>query len=188
MALIQKFVLFMGHPTYALTVIIFSMLVSSGVGSFWSRRWITSPGFLANRAALESSCWSIVMAFVTTPVTQALVGLALSVKILITVVGIAPLAFLMGMPFPAGLALIEKIHQESVRWAWALNASSSVLGSASAIFIAIYAGLKATMIAGGVCYLLALAARRSAKRRPGALMQKDQCAAPCSSGAIPSGM
>ena len=106
------------------------------------------------------------VAFVATPVTRALVGLALGTKILITVAGIAPLAFLMGMPFPAGLSLLERLHQDSVRWAWALNASSSVLGSASAIFIAIYAGLKATLIAGGVCYLLAIAARRSAESPP----------------------
>jgi hypothetical protein len=161
-ALIQKFVLFLGHPTYALSVIIFSMLISSGAGSFFSRRWITDlRSWQTTLIAIFALV--VVMAFITTPVTRALVGLTLPVKMLITVAGIAPLAFLMGMPFPAGLSLIERLHQESVRWAWALNASSSVLGSASAIFIAIYAGLKATMIAGGLCYLLALAARRSAK-------------------------
>jgi hypothetical protein len=161
-ALIQKFVLFLGHPIYALWVIIFSMLVSSGIGSFWSRRWITNLRSWRN-TLLGIFVLVVVVALVTTPVTRALVGLPLGVKIVITVAGIAPLAFLMGMPFPAGLSLISKLSQESVRWAWALNASSSVLGSASAIFIAIYAGLKATMIAGGLCYLLALAARRSAK-------------------------
>ena len=67
------------------------------------------------------------------------------------------------MPFPAGLSLLERVHQESVRWAWALNASASVLGSASAIFIAIYAGLKATLFAGALCYLLAIAARRGVR-------------------------
>ena len=161
-ALIQKFVLFLGRPTYALWVIIFSMLVASGIGSFWSKRWITSlASWQATLCAITGLV--VVLAFVVSPVTTALVGLPLGVKILITVLGIAPVAFLMGMPFPAGLSLLEKMHQESVRWAWALNASSSVLGSASAIFIAIYAGLKATLIAGGICYLVALAARRSAK-------------------------
>lgn len=164
-ALIQKFVLFLGHPTYALWVIIFSMLVASGIGSFWSRRWIT--GLASWQSTLAGIFVLVVLvAFVATPVTRALVGLALGTKILITVAGIAPLAFLMGMPFPAGLSLLERLHQDSVRWAWALNASSSVLGSASAIFIAIYAGLKATLIAGGVCYLLAIAARRSAESPP----------------------
>ena len=161
-ALIQKFVLFLGRPTYALWVIIFSMLVASGIGSYWSKRWITSlASWQSTLCAIAALV--VMLAFVASPVTTALVGLPLPVKILITVLGIAPVAFLMGMPFPAGLSLLERMHQESVRWAWALNASSSVLGSASAIFFAIYAGLKATMIAGAICYLLALAARRSAK-------------------------
>lgn len=161
-ALIQKFVLFLGHPTYALWVIIFSMLVASGIGSYFSKRWITSLTSW-QYALVGIAVLVVVVAFAATPVTQALVGLSLGAKILITVAGIAPLAFLMGMPFPAGLSLLERIHQDSVRWAWALNASASVLGSASAIFIAIYAGLKATLIAGGFCYLLAIAARRSAR-------------------------
>ena len=161
-ALIQKFVLFLGHPTYALWVIIFSMLISSGIGSYWSKRWITNLSSWTY-TLIAIAVLVVAVGFLATPVTQALVGLSLSAKIVITVAGIAPLAFFMGMPFPAGLSLLERIHQDSVRWAWALNASSSVLGSASAIFIAIYAGLKATLIAGGLCYLLAIAARRSVR-------------------------
>ena len=161
-ALIQKFVLFLGHPTYALWVIIFSMLVSSGIGSYFSKRFITSLSSWTY-TLIAIAVLVVVVAFLATPVTQALVGLSLTAKILITVAGIAPLAFFMGMPFPAGLSLLERVHQESVRWAWALNASSSVLGSASAIFIAIYAGLKVTLIAGGICYLLAIAARRGVR-------------------------
>ena len=61
----------------------------------------------------------------------------------------------MGMPFPTGLARLERHHPASVRWAWALNAASSVLGSASAIFLAIYLGLRGTLLIGGVMYVLA---------------------------------
>jgi hypothetical protein len=68
---------------------------------------------------------------------------------------IAPAGFLMGMPFPTGLARLERQHPPSVRWAWALNAASSVLGSASAIFLAIYLGLAQTLLIGGVLYLCA---------------------------------
>jgi hypothetical protein len=61
----------------------------------------------------------------------------------------------MGMPFPTGLALLEKVMPSSVRWAWAINAASSVLGSAAAMFLAIYLGLKMTLVIGGLLYLLA---------------------------------
>jgi hypothetical protein len=97
-----------------------------------------------------------ILAFVSAPVTTALVGLPLAVKVAITILLIAPVAFLMGMPFPTGLSKLEELHAPSVRWAWALNAASSVLGSASAIFLAIYIGLRLTLIAGGLCYLIAL--------------------------------
>jgi hypothetical protein len=79
----------------------------------------------------------------------------------ITALSIAPAAFLMGMPFPSGLRRLEKWHvqaeaQATVRWAWSLNAAASVLGSASAIFLALYWGLRTTLLSGGALYLCAL--------------------------------
>jgi hypothetical protein len=62
----------------------------------------------------------------------------------------------MGMPFPTGLTLLEKVMPAGVRWAWAINAASSVMGSAAAMFFAIYIGLKMTLIVGGLLYLAAL--------------------------------
>jgi hypothetical protein len=155
-ALIQKFVLFLGHPTYALTVIIFSMLIASGAGSFLSRRVIAGSDLRLRRILAAIAVLVSVLAFVAGPVTQALVALPLFVKIVITVLLIAPAGFLMGMPFPTGLARLETLHRPSVRWAWSLNAASSVLGSAGAIFLAIYIGLRFTVLTGAVCYLAAL--------------------------------
>jgi hypothetical protein len=60
------------------------------------------------------------------------------------------------MPFPTGLSVLERWHPAAVRWAWSLNAAASVLGSAAAIFSAIYLGLRSTTLAGAALYLLAL--------------------------------
>lgn len=158
-ALIQKFVLFLGHPTYALMVIVFSMLVSSSLGSFYSKKFISGNDHRWRNVLIGVPVLVTLLAFAAAPLTTALVGLPLPAKMLITVLMIAPVAFLMGMPFPTGLSHLEQMHAPSVRWAWALNAASSVLGSASAIFLAIYIGLRATLIVGGCCYLLALLAR-----------------------------
>ncbi len=155
-ALIQKFVLFLGHPTYALTVIIFSMLVASGLGSFFSRRVIADDHAKWRLVLGGVTLFITTLAFIAAPVTTLLVGLPLPVKIVLTAVLIAPAGFLMGMPFPTGLARLEQMHSASVRWAWSLNAASSVLGSAAAIFLAIYIGLRLTLVLGGVCYLGAL--------------------------------
>lgn len=154
-ALIQKFVLLLGHPTYALTVIVFSMLVASGAGSYCSKavasddsRWM---GVLAGIAVLVAC-----LAFVAAPVGSAAAAWPLIAKMGITALAIAPAAFLMGMPFPAGLRWLEKRHAPSVRWAWSLNAAASVMGSAAAIVLAIYLGLRATLLIGGALYLCAM--------------------------------
>jgi hypothetical protein len=164
-ALIQKFVLFLGHPTYALIVIVFSMLVASSLGSFYSKKYIGDNAARWRNVLIGVPVLVTLLAFVSAPLTTALVGLPLAVKMLITVLLIAPVAFLMGMPFPTGLTHLERLHAPSVRWAWALNAASSVLGSASAIFLAIYIGLRATLIAGGCCYLIAWLARAAVAKR-----------------------
>jgi hypothetical protein len=155
-ALIQKFVLFLGEPVYALTVVIFSMLVSSGIGSAFSKhllgknegRLIKLLGCIALLAAL--------LALLVSSTLTSLVWLPLPLKIVLTVAMIAPLGFAMGMPFPTALRRLEEWHAPSVRWAWSLNAASSVLGSVGALMCAIYLGLMQTLIVGGLFYLAAL--------------------------------
>jgi len=159
-ALIQKFVLFLGHPTYALTVIIFSMLLSSGLGSFFSRKIVAGAGDRLGFVLLGVACVIAILAFITGPVTQAGVALPLPARMLLTVVLISPAGFLMGMPFPTALSRLEGTHPKTVRWAWALNAASSVLGSAAAIFLALYIGLRSTLLVGAAMYLGALVVAR----------------------------
>jgi hypothetical protein len=155
--LIQKFVLFLGHPTYALTVVIFSMLVSSGLGSAFSRRALgRSEGRLIKAlgcVAILASLLALAVSSILTP----LVGLALPLKMVITILLIAPLGFVMGMPFPTGLQRLEEWHAPSVRWAWSLNAAASVLGSVGSLVCSIYLGLIQTLIIGGAFYVAALA-------------------------------
>lgn len=154
-ALIQKFVLFLGHPTYALTVVIFSMLVSSGLGSWFSGRVV---GHSDTRFRAVLACVAVLVALLAMAVSglSALVGLPLWIKIGITAALIAPAGFAMGMPFPTGLARLEEWEKPAVRWAWSLNAAASVLGSVGALVCAIYLGLLQTLMIGGALYLGAL--------------------------------
>ncbi len=157
-ALIQKFVLFLGHPTYALTVIIFSMLISSGLGSYWSRRLTGEASNTGRLSAVLAGVAVTVsaLAYLAAPVSEFGVGWPLPWKILVTVCMIAPSGFLMGIPFPSGLTRLEQSFPRAVRWAWALNAAASVLGSVAAICLAIYIGLRATVLMGALLYLAAL--------------------------------
>jgi len=154
-ALIQKFVLFLRHPTYALTVIIFSMLISSGLGSYFSHRLIRT--LEVHFVLIGIAAAVTVLAFVASPISEFGAGWPLPWKALVTVCLIAPAGFLMGIPFPTGLTRLQQQFPHAVRWAWALNAAASVLGSVSAICLAIYIGLRATVLVGAILYLAALA-------------------------------
>jgi hypothetical protein len=154
-ALIQRFVLFLGHPTYALTVVVFLLLLSSGAGSVAARRWLNGSRRLGQ---LLAGITGLIMLYVLLLplLLPAAVGLPFIVKLLISAVTLAPLGFLMGMPFPSGLRMVE-----TVEWAWALNAAASVLGSVLAMVIAIHFGLTITLICAAVAYLLAAMCSRT---------------------------
>ncbi len=164
-ALIQKFVLFLGHPTYALTVVIFSMLVWSGVGSFCSRRLVGERRDRLAVVLIAAAAIVCALGLLLQPILTEGVGLPLGIRIVLTTLLIAPAGFAMGMPFPTGLRLLERHSPISVRWAWSLNAAASVFGSVSALVLALYLGLEQTMLIGGGLYLVALALASSAPKQ-----------------------
>src|SRR5271166_2889828 len=165
-AFIQRFVLFLGHPTYALTVVIFLLMLSSGAGSLFSRVWLPRTNL----------CWVPLGLVIVTLLADvwflpgrlaALVGLAFPYRLLVSGVLLIPLGFVMGMPFPTGLRALaalpapefpagEDASDNAVEWAWAMNAAASVLGSVLAMVIAIQFGLTVTLSCGAAAYLLAL--------------------------------
>jgi hypothetical protein len=163
-AFIQRFVLFLGHPTYALTVVVFLMLLSSGMGSVASRRWIAEPTRVA-LAMVFIIVALLIYVLALPPLLGALVGLPFLFKLMISALLLIPLGFAMGMPFPSGLRALshrtatdenDSAKHGAVEWAWAMNAASSVLGSVLAMVIAIQFGLNMTLGCGAAAYLLAL--------------------------------
>jgi hypothetical protein len=170
-ALIQKLVLFLGHPTYALTVVIFTMLIASGAGSLLSGRIVALSIPRLSSVLASGGAIVILLAWVIPVLGEAAVAWPFGLKVILTAVLVAAPAFWMGMPFPTGLALLELRHRSSVKLAWSLNAAASVMGSVLAIVMAIYGGLRLTLVAGGALYfcallILRLALARHAARRP----------------------
>jgi hypothetical protein len=153
-ALIQRFVLFLGHPTYALTVVVFLMLLASGVGSLVAKRslgrservWLPLLGVAA---VVLGYVWLLPI------VLGNLVGEPFLIKLLLSALLIVPLGFLMGMPFPTGLRAMAEANDARAEWAWALNGGATVLGSVSAMIIAIHFGLNVTLACGALAYVLA---------------------------------
>ena len=185
-AFIQRFVLFLGHPTYALTVVIFLLLLSSGAGSVVSRRWISDAGRLWLPLILIVAVL-VGYVFVLPGLLASMVGIPFILKLLVSCPLLVPLGFGMGMPFPTGLRALASApvpefpavenkkdansatsasKENAVEWAWAMNAASSVLGSVLAIVIAIHFGMNFTLGCGAVAYLLALGLSRTLEYTP----------------------
>jgi spermidine synthase len=168
-AFIQRFVLFLGHPTYALTVVIFLLMLSSGAGSLFSRRWLprTELAWMPLALVILGLVGNL---FLLPRVLPAWVGLSLGHRFVVSGALLVPLGFVMGMPFPTGLRALgvrsgfdisaasnrTTSEDNAVEWAWAMNAAASVLGSVLAMVIAIQFGLTVTLACGAVAYLFAL--------------------------------
>ena len=154
-AFIQRFVLFLGHPTYALTVVIFLLMLSSGAGSLFSRVWI--PKAEAGWIPLILVVLTLLAyVFFLPSRLAALVGMDFGFRLFISGVLLIPLGFVMGMPFPTGLRALASAPDNAVEWAWAMNAAASVLGSVTAMVIAIQFGLTVTLACGAAAYVVAL--------------------------------
>jgi len=177
-AFIQRFVLFLGHPTYALTVVVFLLLLSSGAGSLASRKWVAHPKNAWLPLALIAATL-VLYVFILPGLLNKLVGLPFDAKLMISAVLLVPLGFAMGMPFPTGLRALASIpvpefptadqfeenQENAVEWAWAMNAGSSVLGSVLAMVIAIQFGLNVALACGAAAYLIAILFARTLQPR-----------------------
>jgi hypothetical protein len=154
--LIQRLVLFLGFPTYALSVVLFSMLVFTGLGSFLSSRWQNPRRALL--VSLTVGCGLIgLSAFLLQPVLRSLITLPFPARVLVTVLLIAPPSTALGAAMPIGLRRLSGLYRSGVPWAWAINGFASVLAAAVATFTAINWGFAATTVVALACYLIAVA-------------------------------
>lgn len=158
LAMVQKCVLFLGHPAYALTVVLFSVLVFSGLGSALTARMRTER-LRHTLARVLPGVAAVVLAYVLLlgPVFYGLVHLGPGPRVAVTVLLLAPLGLLLGMPMPAGLRLLAARAPGLVPWAWGVNGAASVLGSSVAVALAMLWGFDRTLLVGAAFYLVAFA-------------------------------
>jgi hypothetical protein len=156
-AMIQKFILFLGHPVYALAVVLFSVLAFSAAGSYLSGR-VSDERLAKAPIKLLIGLVALVCLYIVVlpPIFYGLVGLAHPIRIVIAVVLMAPLAMTMGMPMPIGIRLLERNSPELIPWAWGVNGATSVMGSVAALVIAILSGFNQALLVGAGLYLVAM--------------------------------
>jgi len=167
-ALVQRFILLLGPPVYALTVVLFSVLAFGAAGSGLTAR---IPGPRVDKALgtilLAVAAGAALYALALPSVIDLLVPLARPARIAAAMTLTAPLALLMGMPMPAGLRLLRREAPAIIPWAWGLNGAASVLGSIMALLIALLAGFTMALATGAALYLGAWAALRGLRRGSG---------------------
>lgn len=144
--LMQRFILFLDQPIYAFTAVLASMLLFSGLGS------LSSPQ-LSARWTLPLLVGAILLYPLGLPLLfQTLLGAPLPVRLLATCLCLAPLGFLMGTPFPGGLAWLRIQAPGLIPWAWGVNGCTSVLASVLAAMIALSAGFSWVLAAAALAY------------------------------------
>lgn len=151
--LMQKMVLFLGHPTHSLSVVLTSLLGFAGLGSLAAGR-VEKVG-RATFARL-GACVLAVFAFEWLAIDYVLpgaLGAPLIARVALTVAVVAPLGFFLGMPFPLGLRLLEQEAPALVPWAWAINGFLSVLASTLCIVLAMAIGISAVIALAAAIYV-----------------------------------
>lgn len=155
--LLQRFTLLLGYPTYALVVVLFALLLFSGLGSLATARFVRTPSSALRLALAGVLVVGLVYASLLPGVTHSLLSAALPTRIAATIALLAPIGLLLGMPYPLGIALLRGVGEGLVPWAWALNGAMGVVGSVLAAFIGSRHGFTIALFTGIGAYALALA-------------------------------
>jgi spermidine synthase len=155
-AVLQRFVLLLGHPVYSLTVTLFALLLGTGLGSLLSRR--VAPEAVRRvtlRALLAAALLGALAAFSLERLVDFGIAWPLALRIAAAVAALLPAGVLLGIALPGGMRLLDRAHPEIVAWGWGMNGAFSVIGATAAIFVAMNWGFSITLVAGALTYLLA---------------------------------
>jgi hypothetical protein len=154
-AFIQKFILFLHHPIYAIATTLTAFLVFAGLGSHGSKRLSQqrTKKQVVRLAVSTIAALSVAYIFALPPLFAFLAALPLSIKIFLTIMFIAPLAFFMGMPFPMALASLAENADRFVPWAWGINGCASVVSAVLATLLAIHFGFTAVILCAAGLYI-----------------------------------
>jgi len=154
----QRLIIFLGHPVYGLSVVLFGLLGASGVGSLVAggialenpRPWRRIAVVMAALLAVL-----VLFGFVTPTLTAAARSWPTAQRVLLATGLLVPIAFLMGAPFPLGMKLASRSARAPTAWYWGINGATSVVASVAAMALALTVGISATFFVGVACYAAA---------------------------------
>ncbi|MBN2328613.1 MAG: class I SAM-dependent methyltransferase [Candidatus Omnitrophica bacterium] len=158
MGLIQRLSVFLGHPTYSLSVVLFSLILSTGLGSFLSDRWALRTK--------KSFCFWVIFVCIYILMLPMTLKFAFNVfqsadallRIIVSIVVIAPMGILLGFGFPSGMSLVENFDKKPTPWFWGVNGATGVLASGLTVATSITFGISASFWVAAACYSLLIPA------------------------------
>lgn len=156
-ALIQRYVLYLGHPIYAVTIVIFSLLLGGAIGSFLSEKWTGArlTPQIHSRALLIILGLALIQTVATPALFEMTQGWPWSARAIVSITLLASLGVALGVGFPFGIARLRaELGTSAIAWLWGVNTVCSVLASALAVMIAIHYGYTVTLLFGAASYLL----------------------------------
>ena len=151
LALIHRFVLYLGQPVYATALVVAVLLIGSAAGSA-----LTGCFSVCRPWRWTAATAGILVLYVLLlgPLLQMTLPLAMPLRAALAVMVLTPAAVIMGMPFPLGLRLLNQVHQAEVPWAWGINSCLSVVGAAFATILAVEFGYSLLLLLAAAAYLL----------------------------------
>jgi hypothetical protein len=160
---VQRLAIFLGHPVYSLSVVLFSLLLSSGIGSLATARLSSRPQS-STRVLLLLVVVLVAFGSITPVVVRYFDATSTATRIAVSVAILLPIGFFMGMAFPIGMRRALSEAPSIAPWLWGVNGAASVSASVLVVVIALGAGIAAAFWVGTACYLVALAALFGAPR------------------------
>jgi hypothetical protein len=150
----QRMSVFMGHPVYALSITLFSIILSTGIGSLLSERFV-----LSRAAGILLWLFLLVTYLLSVPhwlptLTSSLEAAGLFVRAIVCVAVVLPAGILMGFGFPTGMRLVTSLDSRATPWFWGVNGAAGVLAAGLAVACSIGFSVDMTVRVGAICYLL----------------------------------
>lgn len=152
--LMQMMSMFLGHPVYGLGIVLFSMILSSGIGSFISESFPLNTKQRLVAWSLAVAAYIALLAASVTPLMETFIEEGFAVRAAVCLALIFPCGIMMGFAFPTGMKLTDKVSDRLTPWFWGINGAMGVVASAVAMVISIGLGLPFTLLAGALCYAL----------------------------------
>lgn len=153
MALIQRLSVFLGHPVYALGILLFTIILSAGLGSALSEHLplVRKPWLYL--FPIVTALAILIVVLVLSALIPRLIAAPLLSRALASILVVFPMGLLMGFFLPTGMRLVRSGGYAELPWYWALNGICGVLCSALAVFISIYVSISTNLYIAAACYL-----------------------------------